>query len=191
MEIKEIDTFYAASPADWRAWLAENHVSKQSIWLIYYGKKSNVPSLSWSEAVDEALCYGWIDSTRKTLDKDSSIQYFSKRKAKSTWSKVNKAKIIALTEAGLMTEMGVECVERAKQNGSWTIIDSVEDLIIPDDLEKIFSTEAGLKDFFLSQSKTVRKGMLHRLVMAKTEPTRQKRINEIIDAYAAAKMNKI
>jgi len=88
--------------ADWRNWLKENHLIKDSIWLIFNKKKSPNPNLTWSEAVDEALCFGWIDSTKKSIDDKKYMQYFCKRKPKSNWSKVNKDKVKTLMEQGLM-----------------------------------------------------------------------------------------
>jgi uncharacterized protein YdeI (YjbR/CyaY-like superfamily) len=134
--------------------------------------------------VDEALCFGWIDSVRKTLDSETFVQFFSKRKPNGTWSRVNKEKIRQLIEAGLMTQAGLESIETAKQNGSWTILDEVEELILPHDLEIEFNTQPGSKDFFLSLSKSVRKAMLQRLVLAKQPETRQKRIREIAELAA-------
>lgn len=181
---EDIETFYPASRQAWREWLQENHRSKPSVWLICYKIKSGRPSISWSEAVDEALCFGWIDSTRKSVDHETFIQFFCKRKPKSIWSKINKGKVQQLTEEGLMTQAGFESVEIAKQNGSWTISDDVEELIIPQDLEHELDARPGAKDFFLNLSKSVRKVMLHRLVMAKQPATRQKRINEIVEEVA-------
>jgi uncharacterized protein YdeI (YjbR/CyaY-like superfamily) len=184
MPQKEIETFCPTSRAAWRGWLQENHRSKQCIWLVYYKKKSNVPSLSWSEAVDEALCFGWIDSTAKTLDEHTFMQFFCKRKPKSVWSKINKAKVEQLMAAGLIAEAGYESIEIAKQNGSWSILDEVEELTIPEDLEQEFHRNPGSLDFFLSLSKSVRKSILQWLVMAKRPETRQKRINEIAESAA-------
>lgn len=180
----EIETFYPSTQADWREWLQENHLSKQSVWLIYYKKKSKIPSISWSEAVDEALCFGWIDSTAKPIDDEKYMQFFTKRKAKSVWSKVNKTKVAKLIEEGKMSQVGFESIEKAKENGSWAILDAAEELIIPDDLETAFEANAGSKDFFLSLSKSVRKAILQWLVLAKQQITRQKRINEIAELAA-------
>jgi uncharacterized protein YdeI (YjbR/CyaY-like superfamily) len=181
MQKNEPDIFYPKSQAEWRKWLQENHLSKQAVWLVYYKKKSKIESLTWSEAVDVALCFGWIDSKRITIDKDTSHQFFSKRKPKSTWSKINKNKVQELIEKGLMTEAGLACIETAKQNGSWTILDEVEELIIPKDLETEFEKKPNSKDFFFSLSKSLKKIILYWLVSAKTTETRQKRIAEIID----------
>lgn len=177
---KEVETYCPQSRTDWRQWLKKNHQSKQSVWLVYYSKKSNHPSISWSEAVDEALCFGWIDSTKKTIDDSSFMQFFSKRKPKSNWSKINKEKIQQLIDSKKMTKAGYESVEKAKQNGSWTILDEVEELIIPNDLEIAFTKHKGSKDYFLSLSKSARKIILGWIVLAKRQETRQKRINEIV-----------
>ncbi len=181
---KGVEMFYLATPQEWRLWLQENHRSKQSVWLIHYNKKSGIPTISWSDAVDEALCFGWIDSTRKTLDHERYIQFFCKRKSKSVWSKINKAKVEQLIEAGRMSQAGYESIETAKQNGSWAILDEVETLEIPQDLAAAFNTQPGAQDFFLSLSKSVRKSILQWLVLAKRPDTRQKRICEIAELAA-------
>ncbi len=181
MENNEIEVFYPASVAAWRKWLVKNHLSKQAVWLVFYNKKSEIKSISWSEAVDVALCFGWIDSKKIKIDQNSSHQFFSKRKAKSTWSKINKNKVEKLIEQGLMTEAGYLSIEVARQNGSWTLLDEVEELIVPADMEAEFARKPNSKDFFLSLSKSVRKSMLQWIVLAKTEGTRQKRITEIVE----------
>ncbi|GAA4207096.1 YdeI/OmpD-associated family protein [Pedobacter jeongneungensis] len=178
-EEKEIETFCPASQGDWRAWLAENHVSKQSVWLVYHKIKSSVPSISWRQAVDEALCFGWIDSKARSIDAQTFMQFFCKRKPNSVWSKINKAKVERLISEGLMTTAGFDSIEKAKQNGSWTILDDVEELKIPKDLAFAFKIHRGSKPFFISLSKSVQQGILQWLVLAKKPETRQKRINEI------------
>jgi len=184
MSKKEVETYCPTSRADWRDWLKKNHQSKQSIWLIYYTKKSEMPSLSWSEAVDEALCFGWIDSTARPIDDVSYMQYFSKRKPKSIWSKINKEKVRHLIETGQMTKAGYDSIEIATENGSWTILNEVEDLIIPNDLDIAFSKHKGSKDFYLSLSMSARKMILSWIVLAKRPETRQKRIDEIVESAA-------
>lgn len=177
--MKETEIFYPASQTEWRQWLEENHLSKQSVWLVFYRKNSKNDSISWSDAVDIALCFGWIDSKKIKIDEEKSHQYFSKRKAQSTWSKINKQKTERLIEKRLMTEEGFRSIETAKQNGSWTILDEVEELIIPDNLESAFKKYEGAKDYFSSLSKTARKIMLQWIVLAKRPQTRQNRIDEI------------
>jgi uncharacterized protein YdeI (YjbR/CyaY-like superfamily) len=178
----EKEQFYPSNPKEWRAWLEENHVDKQSVWVIFHKKKSGNPTISWSEAVDEALCFGWIDSVKRPHTEGRTIQYFTKRKAVSTWSKINKAKVQHLMEAGRMTEAGLRIIETAKQNGSWTILDAVEELIVPDDLEQALATNPGATEFFVSLSKSMKKQLLYWIVSAKREETRQKRITEIVES---------
>ena len=178
----ETETFYPINQEAWRNWLEINHVSKQNVWLVYYSKKSAIKSITWSDAVDVALCFGWIDSKRIKINEETSHQFFSKRKPNSTWSKINKNKLEKLIELGLMTEAGFASIATAKQNGSWTILDEVEELMIPVDLEAKFAEKPNSKAFFLSLSKSARKMILSWLVFAKTRETRQKRITEIIES---------
>lgn len=106
MNIKNAESFCPKSTEDWRKWLEINHKKKEALWLIFYKKSAPKYNLSWSEAVDEALCFGWIDSTKRTIDTEEYQQYFCKRKAKSNWSKVNKDKVKTLIEQGLMAREG-------------------------------------------------------------------------------------
>lgn len=175
----QADTFYPTSLSAWRKWLKKNHLSKQSVWLVFYTKSSGKFSLPWSEAVDVALCFGWIDSKKIKIDDETSHQFFSKRKPNSTWSKINKEKVQKLIKLGQMMPAGYKSIETAKENGSWHILDEVEELIIPKDLEKAFKKHKGSKKYFLTLSKSVRKMMLQWLVLAKRPETRQKRIDEI------------
>jgi uncharacterized protein YdeI (YjbR/CyaY-like superfamily) len=172
----EIEIFYPKSKAVWRRWLQKNHLSKQA---VFYNKASTQATINWSDAVDEALCFGWIDSKKISIDPITSHQFFSKRKAKSTWSKINKNKIERLIADGLMADAGLLAVETAKQNGCWIMLDDVEELVIPKDLAKAFKSKAGSKAYFLSLSKSARKSILQWLVLAKRPETREKRITAI------------
>ncbi|MNK25777.1 hypothetical protein D3C87_441040 [compost metagenome] len=176
------ETFYPKTPEQWRNWLRENHKRDNGIWVIQYNKKSGKPTVSWSDAVDEALCFGWIDSLKKKLDDESSIQYFGKRKPKSTWSKINKQKIEKLTTEKRMFQAGLDCITIAKENGSWEILDSVEELIIPEDLMLELSARSNAIEFFQSLSKSIKKMMLYWVISAKRPETRQKRILEIAES---------
>lgn len=115
------------------------------------------------------------------VTQERSIQFFSRRKPGSTWSKINKIKVQNLIEAGLMTQAGLNFIDIAKQNGSWTILDEVEKLIIPEDLDKAFTFQKGSKEYFLSLSKTDKKILLQWIALAKTDTTRQRRIIEIVE----------
>ncbi|MDR7130565.1 uncharacterized protein YdeI (YjbR/CyaY-like superfamily) [Algoriphagus sp. 4150] len=179
---KEVEIYYPTSLTSWRKWLDKNHLSKQAVWLVFYKKSSAKQSISWNEAVDVALCFGWIDSKKIKIDEETSHQFFSRRKPNSTWSKINKEKVQKLIDNGLMTSAGYQSIEIAKQNGSWTILDEVEELIIPQNLEKAFNKHKGSKDFFLSLSKSTRKIILSWITLAKREETRQKRIDEVVES---------
>ena len=128
-----------------------------------------------------ALCFGWIDSKKIKIDRETSHQFFSKRKANGTWSKINKEKVEILVARGLMKKAGLQAIETAQQNGCRTILDEVEELLIPKDLEAEFRTKPNSKYYFLSLSKSVRKVILQWLVFAKRPDTRQKRITEIVE----------
>ena len=179
--MKDVEDYCPRSRHDWRKWLELNHNKKEAIWLIFYKKKSPNYNLSWSESVDEALCFGWIDSVKKTIDKEKYKQYFTKRKAKSNWSKVNKNKVKILIEQGLMEEEGYKSIEIAKKNGSWSFLDEVEALVIPEDLKEEFTNHKGSIEYFDSLSKSTKKILLYWVVSAKRKETRQKRILEIAE----------
>ncbi|MCP4438265.1 MAG: hypothetical protein GY810_04910 [Aureispira sp.] len=179
--MKDTEDYCPNNKQDWRKWLELNHNKKQAVWLIFYKKKSPNYNLSWSESVDEALCFGWIDSTKKTIDKERYMQYFSRRKPKSIWSKINKDKVDYLTSKNLMQEAGYKTIEIAKKNGAWSILDEVEALVIPEDLSKEFDKRVGSLEYYESLSKSAKKILLGWVVLAKRPETRQKRIIEIAE----------
>ncbi|MBN1463752.1 MAG: YdeI/OmpD-associated family protein [Paludibacteraceae bacterium] len=178
--MKDAEDYCPSNKKDWRKWLEMNHDKKDGIWLIFNKKKSSNYNLSWSESVDVALCFGWIDSIKRPIDSTQYKQYFSKRKAKSNWSEINKAKVKTLIDQGLMQEAGYKSIEIAKENGSWSILDEVEAQVIPVDLKRAFAAYRGSMDFFDSLSKSVKKGLLYWVISAKRKETRQKRIEEIV-----------
>ena len=179
MAISDSEQISLENQQEWRDWLEVNHETTDSIWLVMHKKSSTSFSMSWSDAVDEALCFGWIDSTRRSMDEHRFVQYYCKRKASSTWSKINKDKVEILIKSGLMRDAGQKSIDLAKKNGNWTILDSVEAGIVPDDLKLALRAEVGAEAFFESLSKSVKKMMLHWIVMAKRTETRRKRIDEI------------
>lgn len=124
METKDgVQAVYAATRDHWRVWLQENSQSERSVWLILYHKKSKVQSVSISDAMEEALCFGWIDSKAKKRDAESFYLTFTPRKPKSNWSKINKERVEKLVQEGLMTEYGQRSVDIAKQTGRWACND--------------------------------------------------------------------
>src|SRR6056297_1131634 len=179
--MKEAKEICPRSREEWRDWLELNHKEKDAIWLVFYKKGTPNFNLSWSESVDESLCFGWIDSTIKTIDNERFKQYFSKRKPKSNWSKVNKDKVKNLIDQRLMKEAGYKSIEIAKENGSWTILDNVERLEIPEDLRQELRRQKGAMQYFESLNKSIKKGLLYWVVSAKRDDTRSKRISEIVE----------
>jgi uncharacterized protein YdeI (YjbR/CyaY-like superfamily) len=174
-----LKTFYPKNNEAWRKWLEKNHQKKQSVWVIYYKVKSNMPTVKYTDAVDIALCFGWIDSKQLPIDDEKHMQFFSKRKPKSVWSKVNKAKVERLIAEGKMTKAGFESIEIAKQNGSWTILDDAENLVIPKELEKEFKKYKNGKANFLNFNRTDKRNILQWLTLAKRAETVQNRVAEI------------
>ncbi|WP_338873262.1 YdeI/OmpD-associated family protein [Spirosoma sp. SC4-14] len=174
------NTTYAESQAAWRQWLSANHAIEKNVWLIIHKKGSQTPSVTYDEAVDEALCFGWIDSAvRKGTDK-YYYQFFARRNPKSNWSRVNKAKVEKLTQAGLMTEAGLAMVELAKQTGTWTALDELEEGVCPPDLQARLNANPTAKQYFDAFPRSVRRGILEWLLNAKQAETRARRIDEIV-----------
>ncbi len=171
---------YFKNAEEWRAWLHENHESDTGVDLVFYKVTSKQPSMRWEEAVQVAICYGWIDSTVRKIDEDRRKQYFCKRNAKSVWSAVNKAYIEQLVQDGLMHKSGHKSIEIAKENGSWTALDDVENGIIPDDLQTAFNNNPKAFENYENFARGYRKSYLYWLNQAKREATRQKRIEQII-----------
>lgn len=183
--MKEAPEFHPKDSAEWRKWLHANHQKEDAVWVIFYKSGTANFNMSWSDSVDEALCYGWIDSTKKPIDKERFKQYFTKRKPKSNWSKVNKDKVEVLIQNGLMQKAGMKCIEVAKENGSWTYLDDVENLIAPKDFTSVLQQNKGAQKFYESLSKSAKKSILYRLNSAKRQETRDKRIAEIMEKLVA------
>ncbi len=181
MAENEIETVCPTNRQHWREWLQTHHAEKKSVWLTYFKKKVSTPGITYNEAVEEALCFGWIDSKAKPVDDETYKQFFSRRKPTSVWSKINKERIQRLIDNGLMTQAGFEAIKLAKQNGSWTILDDVEALIIPADLEEAFQNRPNAKSYFLGLSRSDKRNILQWLVAAKRTETRQNRMAELIE----------
>lgn len=176
----QLETIYASDRKAWREWLEENHLNSSGIWLVYYKVKSGKPSVRYSEAVKEALCFGWIDSKVKSLDEDCYMQIFTPRKPKSVWSKLNKQYIEELINQGRMTEVGLQKINTAKQDGSWTTLDQIEALIIPTDLKQALEANEAANRNFEAFSHSSKKNILFWIASAKRSETRSKRIEQTI-----------
>lgn len=186
-----IDTFkeyYAKDRKTWRTWLEKHHSKTPGIWLKYYKKDSGKVRLPYADAVEEALCFGWIDSTTRSGSKDYYLQLFMPRKEKSVWSKPNKERVKKLIAAGQMTEAGLEKINAAKANGMWNKLDEVDSMTIPPDLAKAFTKSKKAKKYFDTLKPSPQKYMLYWLNNAKRTETRDKRIAEIIEALSQGKI---
>lgn len=179
--MKEKELHYFKNTSAWREWLHDNHDSSTGVFLIFYKVSSPFESMRWEEAVQVALCYGWIDSTVKKIDEHSRKQLFTPRKSKSVWSKINKDYIEKLIASNLMHESGLAKIEIAKQNGSWVSLNDVENLTIPEDLTIAFEQNKIAFENFQNFSPSYKKSYLYWLNQAKRTETRNTRITTIID----------
>ena len=173
-----VERFQAETRSEWRFWLEQNHTASSGVWLVTFKKYSGQPYFSYGESVEEALCFGWVDSVGGKVDDLRSMLYFAPRKAKSGWAKPNKERITRLLEAGLMRPAGLAKIEAAKLDGSWTLLDAVEALEIPDDLENALKGFPNASANFAAFPKSAKRGILEWIVQAKKPETRAKRIEE-------------
>jgi uncharacterized protein YdeI (YjbR/CyaY-like superfamily) len=183
----ELDFFCSPSREDWRQWLADNHDSVPGIYFVFYKKKTGTPTLTYGEAVEEALCFGWIDSLPKKVDGERHALKFSPRKPKSVWSKPNKERVERLLSSGMMTPIGLAKIELAKQNGSWDALNDSDALFIPADLEKAFLANQEAFSNFECFPPGSRKIILAWINAAKRPETRTARIAETVRLAALGK----
>ena len=193
MKIPEQD-YKATHPktrGQWRKWLEKNHSTAPGIWMIYYKKETGKRKFDMADAVEEALCFGWIDSVAQKLDDERSMQKFTPRKPKSIWSKINKKRIEKLIEQKLMKPAGLATIERAKENGSWDTLNSsdlhTDNNSMPDDLEKALSKNKKALANFLAFPPSYRKRFLFWIDSAKTPLTKAVRIKQTLLMAAANK----
>jgi uncharacterized protein YdeI (YjbR/CyaY-like superfamily) len=181
------ESFSPATRQEWRDWLIENHATEPGVYLVYYKKSSGKPSIAYSDAVKEALCFGWIDSKVNTLDSERYQQVFTPRKKTSNWSRLNKQYVDELMAAGLMTEAGLASIEHAKQTGRWNALDEVEDLRVPEDLQQALAVNPKAKQYFEAFSRSAKRAILEWLLNAKRTETRLRRVEEIVRMAAQNK----
>lgn len=174
--MKDFERVQVESTAELRAWLADNYSRTESIWLVTY--KKNVPEkyVSWDEVVEEALCFGWIDSLPRKLDADRTMVLLSPRRAGNPWSGLNKRRVEKLSAEGRMASAGLAAIEQARADGSWEVYDEIEALVVPPDLAAALAEDRQARPHFEGFSPTTKKGILWWIKSAKTDATRQKRI---------------
>ena len=182
MGLDDYEQVLVSSRAEWREWLEANADTSPGIWLVMPRRGNDDPAPTYDEVVEEALCFGWIDSTVRTRDERVSLQLLTPRKPSSTWSASNKERLARLIPAGLMTERGLRVVDAAKANGSWEILDSVERLEVPDDLAAALDADPAARAYFDGMPPGVRKQNLFFVISAKRPETRAARIAKIVTA---------
>lgn len=175
-----VELFYAKDRDAWHRWLKRNHRKKKSVWLVYYKPSSGKTRVSYNDAVDEAICFGWIDSKPNKLDEERSIQFFAPRKPASNWSKLNKTRVARLASENRLAPAGLKAIEEAKKNGSWDALNDVEELKIPDDLQKALEGNKKAKQFFMAFPRSSKKNILEWIHNARQAATRSKRIAETV-----------
>jgi uncharacterized protein YdeI (YjbR/CyaY-like superfamily) len=163
---------------EWRQWLERNHSRTFGIWLITFKQATGKLRIAYDDAVEIALCFGWIYSKPRTLDAERSMLWFSPRKKGSAWSKKNKERVVQLVTANRMHEAGVAKIDEAKQDGNWTKLDGVEALEIPPDLRKEFKSSPGSSSNFDAFPRSTKRAIFEWIGNAKTEATRAKRVSE-------------
>lgn len=172
-----------------RSWLEANHLQEKGVWLVTY-KKNNEYYLPTKDIVQECLCFGWIDSLPRKLDDTRTMLYISPRKKGSNWSRVNKDYIAELQQTDLLQKAGIQKIEQAKQDGSWTFLDDVEALILPEDLKAAFSKNSVAYKNWQSFPNSIKRGILEWIKNAKKPATRAKRIeNTVTKAFENIRAN--
>ena len=179
--------FQPASRAAWRQWLAAHHASAPGAWLVYCKKASGLPSLTYAEAVEEALCFGWIDSHPRKLDAARSQQLYTPRRPRSGWSRVNKERLLRLAAAGQLLPAGLAAIARARANGSWDSLDAAEAGLVPDDLAAALEADDAAAGHFAAFSPSARKMILTWVLGAKQPATRARRVAETVRLAALGK----
>jgi uncharacterized protein YdeI (YjbR/CyaY-like superfamily) len=191
MSSPDYKTFHPKTRKQWRDWLEKNHITSPGVWMVYYKKETGKARVSYDESVEEALCFGWIDSLPRKLDEERSMLKFTPRKPKSVWSQLNKSRVEKLVQKNLMMPAGQAIIEIAKQNGSWDTLSASDNAaannILPDDLAQKFQKNKQAQLNFLQFSISIKKQFLSWIDSAKRPETRAERIKQTILMAAANK----
>ena len=174
------DVLAPPTRGDWRGWLASHSDRREGLWIVYRKKSSSIDGPIYDDLVEEALCFGWIDSRVRRVDDDRIMQWFSPRREGGLWSAVNKERIERLISGGLMTEVGQAAIDRAKADGSWSQLDQVDALIVPPDMQTALDATPGAVAAYESLGDSAKKQYLWWIHSAKRPATRADRIEETI-----------
>lgn len=181
----DFERIHPETRAEWRAWLQEHHATSPGVWLIHWRTSSGRRRLRYDDIVEEALCFGWIDSRMRRLDDDRSMIAMTPRRPASVWARSNKDRIERLTAEGRMAEAGLRTVSAAKANGSWHALDDVDALLVPDDLAAALAADERARRHFDAFPPSARRMILHWIGSARRVQTRQRRIAETVRLAAA------
>lgn len=165
--------------AAWRRWLVEHHGTSSGAYLVTWRRSTGKPALTYEEAIEEALCVGWVDATARRLDDERSMLWFTARRPRSGWSRPNKLRVERLLADGLMLPAGLAAIDEAKRRGTWSLLDDVEDLVVPEDLAIALRANPPAQIHWDAFSPSARKALLGWIVQARRSETRAKRIAEI------------
>lgn len=171
-------TTHPRTRAAWRKWLEAHHASSTGVWLVSFKKATGKSRVEYEQAVEEALCFGWIDSKPRKLDEARSMLWFAPRKARTGWSRPNKERVARMIQQERMAPAGLAKVAAAKADGSWSALDAVEALVIPHDLQAALAALPSAAEFFGKFPRSAKRGILEWIVNARRAETRQKRIAE-------------
>ena len=180
----EAEHVHPETRAEWRRWLEEHHGRGGGAWLVTWKAHTGRPRVAYEEAVEEALCFGWVDGRAGTLDGERSMLWFAPRRRGSGWARSNKERVARLEREGRMTEAGRRAIESAKADGSWSRLDDVENLVVPDDLEKALQAHPRAREHWDAFPRSARRAILAWIVGAQRDETRRKRVMETAAAAA-------
>jgi uncharacterized protein YdeI (YjbR/CyaY-like superfamily) len=182
----QAERFQPASLDAWRAWLADHHADRpEGVWLVRWRAGSDGPRIDHGELVEQALCFGWIDSTGRALDATRTMVWFTPRRPGSGWSRLNKQRVERLSAAGAMAQSGLARVDAAKADGSWALLDAVEDLVVPPDLAAALAATPPARERWDALSRSVRRAVLLEIAQARRPQTRARRVAEAAGRVAA------
>jgi uncharacterized protein YdeI (YjbR/CyaY-like superfamily) len=176
--------------AQWRSWLGRHHADGDGVWVVSWKKATGRPAPSYDDVVEEALAHGWVDSKPATLDGDRGMLWVAPRKRRSSWSRLNKERVGRLTAAGLMTPAGLVVVEQARADGTWSALDAVEDLVVPDDLAAALDADPVARQAFDAFPRSATRAILEWITSAKKPETRAARVaTTVSEAHEGRRAN--
>ncbi len=179
--MKITEKLHLTNRDEWRAWLRRNHDTKKEIWLLYYKERTGKPSIPYDDAVEEALCFGWIDSIVKKIDDEKFARKFTPRKGKSRWSELNKKRAREMMKAGKMTQAGIAKIREAKQSGEWfKTAPAIKELVTPPYINEALAANKKALNFFDSLTSSYKRNLVGWITSAKREETRKRRLAEAI-----------